>query len=276
MGSENAFGNLTSFQRGLRELWTGNNERRKIDRITSETHLDLLPATAVAAGSEKQLLLSGTGTEVTTRAPRGGARITTQASSPADNDQVQLAGVADTAFGLATAAANGMFRIDALGNIIARWVVSLPNIASLFARVGLDENITDVDPSGTAGEGVSFLFCPTGAATELAVDPGLTTAQYANWILHSKVNGVDQFVATNVPVVADRNYDLRVEIDPTTRKPLFFIDNALVVPSSVWTTGLTVDDQMAMMLGVEVTASAAAQKSMDIRYVGASRLFSTS
>ena len=64
------------------------------------------------------------------------------------------------------------------------------------------------------------------------------------------------------------------EIDEN-RKPAFFIDGNLVVGPSQF-SAMTADSQMAVMAGVEVTATAAAQKSMDLRYVGAGRLFATS
>ena len=70
------------------------------------------------------------------------------------------------------------------------------------------------------------------------------------------------------------HYDLRIEIDEN-RKPAFFIDGNLVVGPSQF-SAMTADSQMAVMAGVEVTATAAAQKSMDLRYVGAGRLFATS
>ena len=273
--SQAGFCSTEMFDQLLRRRTKEVDPRREIARIWTETFFDLLPAATVATGSEKQLLLSGTGTEVVTRAPRGGCRITTQATTPADNDQVQLAGVANTNLGLASSAANGPFRIDGLGKIVVRGILSLPSIASHFAAFGLDENITDVDPSGTAGDGVRFVFAPDNATTELAVSPALSsTGLYANWMVHQKIAGADVYFPTNVPVVADRNYDLRIEIDEN-RKPAFFIDGNLVVGPSQF-SAMTADSQMAVMAGVEVTATAAAQKSMDLRYVGAGRLFATS
>ena len=288
-----AVGSLAQHDLAVRNRYSDNFVRRRIERIVVDTHFDKLPTSVTTVRSDtlannaadtlaltqghEQLRLSGTGTSITTRAPRGGCRITTKSSSPANDDAVQLAGVADTNLGKADAAANGTFRIDTLGKMVFRAIVSLPSIASLFAGVGLDENITDVDPSGTAGDGVRFVAAPDNPATELSNFSATnfpSTSLYNNWMVTQKVAGADVWYPTNVPLVADRNYDLRIEIG-ADKKPLFFIDNNLVVPSSVW-TAMTTDSQMAAMLGVEVTATTPAQKSMDIRYVGASRLFATS
>lgn len=234
--------------------------------LGSFTNFELLPAAAVAAGSDKLLLLSGTGTEVVARAPKGGVRLTTQATIPADNDQVQVAGVADTNMGKATTAANG-FNLIGTAELRLAFGMALPAITSLFASGGYDENITDVDPGGTAGDGAKFLFVPSADKGDLTVDPGLTTAQYSNWICHYKVAGADVFAATTVPVVAGTDYQFEIVIG-TDRKPRFYINNSLVYTG---TNAMTSGSQLGTLFGVEVGASAAAQKSVDIRYVKVQR-----
>jgi hypothetical protein len=113
------------------------------------------------------LLRIGTGTEVIARAAKGGVNLKSQASTPADGDNVQLFPVATTCAMYALSQKSPRLQTQ----------VAINKITAVFASVGLDENAAtnDVDPSGTAGDGAAFLFAPVGpGTTELTVDTGLT------------------------------------------------------------------------------------------------------
>lgn len=224
---------------------------------SSET-FELLPATSVAAGTSKLVLLSGTGTELTARAAKGGANIKTQATTPADGDTVILAGVATTGFTVP---------IKPLSQAVfeTRVAIGTTAFATMFASFGLDENITDIDPSGTAGEGAKFLYDPTREVTAT----GFSAAQHLNWILAHKTDqapGTDSFTATSIPVVADTDYELRIEVDANLTAN-YYIDNVLVGQGPALTDG----DSFHVLVGAELTATPAGQADVDIRYLRVSR-----
>lgn len=141
--------------------------------------------------------------------------------------------------------------------------VSLSSIAAVFGSFGLNENVTDPDPSGTAGDGAMFLADP--ADVGLTVDTGLTAAQHLNWILHTKVNDADVYQATSIPINAGQDYILEIQIG-TDLKPLFYIDGVYVGAGA---TALTSGDSVSAWAGIETGAAAA--KTMDLRYISLSR-----
>jgi hypothetical protein len=216
-------------------------------RLGAWTAFELIPATSVAAGSDKLTVLSGTSTEVIARVATGGVRLTTQASTPADDDNVMLAAAANSYFNRVVTATSRL-------RFVSR--VKIPTITSILASVGLNENLTDPDPTGSAGEGAMFLFDPDETVTT-----GLTSAQHDNWILAHKVNGTDTFTATSIPVVADQDYVLEIEIDEDL-KANFYINGEYVGIGPALTSG----DTVAVYAGCETNT--AGQRSLDVRYLG--------
>lgn len=227
--------------------------------IEHTTYFTILPGASALATTDPLYLLSGTGTEVVARAVKGGINIKSQATTPADGDNVLLAPAATT-LGI-----NAVLKPNAQPRFEAR--VAINTITALFASFGFDENITDADPTGTAGEGARFLFSPTGpGTTELTVDTGLTLAQHANWILAHKVNGADTFTATTVPVIAGRDYELVIQIG-SDLKAKFYIDGVLVGTGPALTDG----DTVASFIGLELTGTPGEQKDVDVRYITVGR-----
>lgn len=220
------------------------------------TNWALLPAAAVAAGSDKFFTTVGTGTEVVAKVTDGGVNIKTQASTPADEDNAMLAAVANTAFHEA---------VTATSKIIFDTIVNITTITEVIASFGLSENVTDAMPSGTAGEGALFLFDDTTTAARETT--GLTAAQHVNWILAHKVNGADTFTATSVPVVADQDYHLQIKIGADL-KAKFYIDGVYVGTGPALTSG----DTVKAFLAIETKLTdAAGQRDFDCRYVGMTR-----
>lgn len=220
---------------------------------------DLVPAAAVATGTSKLLVTVGTGTEVVAKADKGGVNIKTQATTPAQGDNALLAAVATTNF---------QGKIRAASQMRCSWLMNLTSLSTLFASFGLSENISDADPSGTAGEGVMFLFVPSGNAADLAVNPGLAAADYANWIIAEKVNGADVYTKTAVPVVAAQDYELVVEIGEDL-KAKYYIDGVLVHTGAALTSG----DTLNVFGGLEKRDVGGTERDFDVRYVSLSRLF---
>lgn len=237
-----------------RLLFDANGKPFSVPIGSGITGFELLTAASAAAGSNDMLLSAGTGTEVITRSATGGQNTQSQASTPADGDNIIVSPVASSAMiGL----------INAKNNLTFRTRVSIGStaLATMFATFGFDENVTDADPTGTAGEGAQFLYDPT-----VEVTTGLTTAQHLNWILAHKVNGTDTFTATTIPVVAARDYELRIEIGADL-KAKFYIDDVLVGTGPALTSG----DSVKAKLGAELTATPAGQVDFDTRYVAVIR-----
>lgn len=226
-----------------------NGAPRPFSFMSSRTNFAELPSTAVGAATDKLLIHVGTGTEVVARSTTAlgrGVTLTTQATTPTAADNVLLTPAANT--GLITT-------VSALTGYRMATRVSLASVADIIASFGLSENVSDPDPTGTAGEGAMFLADPGEAVTT-----GLTTAQHANWILAYKVNGVDTFAATSVPLVADAAYDLDCVLQPDLTVKMY-INNVLVGTSPALTDG----DTIQPFLALETTTSA--QKSMSVRFV---------
>lgn len=211
-------------------------------------------ATTVVAGKDPFYISVGTGTEVVTVAATGGINVKTQASTPTSGDNAIISPVAD-AGGVVPITAKSLIRFEAMARLTA--------ITAEIFSIGLNENVTDADPTGTVGEGAMFLFDPGEAVTT-----GLTTAQHANWILAHKVNGADTFTATDIQVEAGRDYYFRIEIDADL-KANFYINNYKVADRLGQGPALTSGDTVKAMAAIETTASA--QKDFDLRYLVVSR-----
>lgn len=214
------------------------------------TTFPLLPAAAVAAGTERLMVAIGTGTEVIARSTKGGVNVKTQASTPADNDNALLAAVATTAF---------VAPISAVSQIRFGAQVSLTQITQLVFGAGMDENLTSPVGSATAGDGAQFLFDPT--------DEFSTGGEVANWILATKVNGTDAYIDSGVPVVAGQVYDLVIQIGADL-KANYYLDGVLVGTSA---SALTSGDSMGAVIGVQCAGTPDTQKDFDIRYVSVER-----
>lgn len=210
----------------------------------------LTTQTTAAFGYDDMFIVVGTGTEVIARSITGvGQNTQSQASTPADGDNILLTPAANVAMSHVISATIGA----TLRMVVRPGATAL---ATMFLSVGLNENVTDADPTGTAGEGAQFLFDPTQE-----VSTGLTAAQHANWILAHKVNGADTFTATSIPVVA-KDYDLKIVLG-LDLKAVYYIDGVAVGTGPALTAG----DTVKVFLGAELTATPAGQADFDTRFV---------
>ena len=224
----------------------------------ARTDFALLPAATVTVATDLLIQTVGTGTEVIARSNKGGASVTTQSSTPTIGDNALLFGVSGSAMRAVIVASAG---------ILFRAVVGFNTDVSTgwFGSFGLDENLTDADPSGTAGDGAMFCFVPDGAAA-LTVATGLTAANHLCWICHTKVDGADAYQATAVPVQLNRDYLLEIQLGDDL-KPKFYIDGVLVATGA---TALTSGDTVGAKLGIE-NVEDSAQNSFECRMVQVAR-----
>jgi hypothetical protein len=211
---------------------------------------DALPAAALALTADLNTLLGGTGTETIARDDGGGVLLGTDAN---DGDTCFLKPAAATTLLAWKIAASGA-RFETVVKTPAATVLQ----SVMFGSIGLNENVTDPDPSGTAGDGAMFCFSVDNTGDLVT---GLTEAQHKNWILHTKVDGTDAWLPTTVPVVAEREYDLRIEIGADL-KPEFYINGELVGKGA---TALTVGDTVQTFAGIEATE--AGSVSLAIRFL---------
>lgn len=218
------------------------------------TALDMLPATAATAGRDGLILTLGTGTEAIARSVTGGINLKTQASTPADNDNALLVPLSST---------NAMcVPITAVSRPRFRTVVKLSQITELVFGAGLDENVTSPIGSVTAGDGAQFLFDP---ARE---DTNVTAAMAPNWVAHMKVAGVDTYINTGVPVLANAYYSLTI-MWGADKIPLYYINGVLVATGGTANTGVANVDAV---IGVQINAaSPAGQKDFDCLFVAVER-----
>ena len=238
-------------------VFDGNGEPRTMSPWGFFTTFGLLPAAAVAAGTDKFLITLGTGAEVIARAAKGGINVKTQATTPADNDNSMLIGIANTASQMPIRTASRI-----------RWSarVSLTQITELVFGAGLDENITSPIGTATAGDGAQFLFDPAGENTALATALGASALN--NFILSTKVDGVDAYLDSGVRVVAGRDYELAIAVGDDL-KATYYIDGVAVGTS---VAALTSGDSLSTVVGVQINAaSPAGQKDFDCRYVSMER-----
>lgn len=214
-------------------------------------NMSLLPAAAVAAGTSPYVESVGTGTEIVARAAKGGARLTTQATTPIATNECLLAGVATTGHAVL---------VDANTLVHFHCVLSVPAITELVVFAGLSEEPDSVLPADCGGDAVGFIFDP-----EEAVTTGLTTAQHANWIGVITVASVETYFATTVAVNVDEVYDLKIKYG-VDRIPKGYINGVLV---GTHDTAQTDAQTLRTLVGVET--SEAAQKSLDVHAIEVSR-----
>lgn len=226
------------------------------ERLVQFNKLTLVSAPTTVAQMYTNLfefIHSGTGTEGVTLSDDGGVNYATQPTTPASDDNVLITPVAASTQFYAKLTASARWRLA--------MQVSINTIVTVMASFGFDENITAVDPTGTAGEGARFLFDPSRLVTT-----GLTAAQHLNWILAHKVNGADTFTATTIPVAAGQDYELVVEIGADL-KAVFYIDGVNVGTGPALTSG----DTVAAFFGIKATVAPDGAQNMDIRYVSIAR-----
>jgi len=251
--------NEAAFSDALNRLRRGTLMAPDIkDGIMGGTRFESLPAAALAAGSDNLFITSGTGTEVVARDTRGRANFKTQASTPADNDNLLLVP------GNTTNILNQPVSASYLWRAVA--VISLGTITAEFFSIGFNENITDADPTGTAGDGAMFFFIPNAVVTtELTNNTdfdaaSISAANRANWILAHKVAGTDTFTATSVPVAANTEVLLGWQIG-TDRKITYTINGARVGQSPALTNAAA----LRFMAGIELTGTPGGQKDFSVR-----------
>lgn len=230
----------------------GSGNGHTVSLLSSTTYFELLPVvTTVVATSEKLALLIGTNTPVAAQSTKGGLKLTTGATN---TNQAGVGGIAATGFTAPITATNGLsFRTR----------VSIASLATILASAGLNQNPTDIDPTATAGEGVTFVFDPTNS---MVAATGATAAQAANIIIASKVNGADTFIFTNVPIVAGQDYDLFIQLNADLTATCSI--NAVVVGTSPALA--TANATLSVLAGVRTLANAIA--SMDVRFAQMARL----
>lgn len=205
-----------------------------------------LTAASATAGNDTFLIHAETNSGAITVAADGGETLTTDS---AGSDTAWLLGIANTA-------ANFALRVASKARF--RTVVNLVSVAACQFFAGLNENVTDPDPAGTAGDGAGFWFDPAiaGGAT------GLAAATAVNFYAHQKVDGTDTYADTGIPVIANTDYELRVDLDgdliPTWRI------NGKVVRTG--TVALTSGDTVKTFIAIE-----GASKAFDCRLVEVSR-----
>ena len=254
-----------------RVQFDGNAAAYTASLLTSFTYFELLPVvTTVVATSEKLCLLIGSNTPVAAQSTTGGLLLTTGATA---TNQAGVAGIAATGFTAPITASNG---------IQFRSRVSLAALVTNYVSAGLNQNLTDVNPMATAGEGAAFLFDP---ANTLTATTGATAAQAANVILTFKVNGAYSYIFTNVPIVANEDYDLYLFLN-TDKSVTFYINGIAVgtlatgataaqVAANAGYLGVTLplataNATLSPVAGVRTTANATASAS--IRFLQMSRL----
>lgn len=215
---------------------------------------DLLPAATATAGKDAFTLTLGTGTEVVTRASKGGINLQTQASSPATADNALIIGAVGSSLVAIPLRAATMPRFSTR--------VNLTQITNDTFFAGMDETATGVDPTANAGDGAGFLF--NGAS--LVTTTGVTTT--TNWILTSKNAGADTFIDSGVPVVAGQDYELEIQwnADLTTS---YYINGTLVGTGAANLSGAVPNT----VVGIQVTQASGTvlQKDFDCRYVRVER-----
>jgi hypothetical protein len=215
-------------------------------------------ATTLAAGKDENFVTIGTGTVVVARAAKGGINLKTQASSPANNDSAILTTVSPNA-SLVPLTVNSQPRMQTR--------VNLSQITLQLFSATLDQTITAVDPTASAGDGAGFVFDPTGA-----LSTGLAVGTRPNWLAFQKINGVNTFIDTGIAVVAGLDYDLDVLYD-NQMIPTLQINGAVVAGPQLGTlaagtSGVTIGP----LLGVQVKdGGTPAQHDVDVRFLSVER-----
>ncbi len=221
--------------------WGGNGETLALPILTEIDNFSLLPAAAVAAGTDPFVTLVGTNTPVAAQDTKGGVSLTTGATN---TNQAAIAGVATTGFSFALTTTNG---------VQYRSRVNLKSLATMYASSGINSLATDVNPMATNGDGAAFLADPTNALT---ATHGATAAQALNWILCYKVNGVFTYAFTSIPLVAGLDVRHQINVNPDYTCSMY-IDGVLVGTSPALTAAAVVKP----LIGVRTLAAATAQVS---------------
>lgn len=230
----------------------GSGNGHTVSLLSSLTYFELLPVvTTVVATSEKLCLLIGTNTPVAAQSTTGGLKLTTGATN---TNQAGVGGIAATGFTAPITATNG---------ITFRTRVSVASLLTMLASAGLNQNPTDIDPTATAGEGCTFVFDPTNS---MVAATAATAAQALNIILASKVAGADTFIFTNVPIVANQDYDLAIQLNADLTAS-YYVNTVLVGTSPALATA---NATLAVLAGVRTLANTAA--AMNVRFAQLARL----
>lgn len=237
---------------GGRVLFDGLGAARGVPGNTTYDNFELLPAAALAAGKDPFFLIVSTGTAQIARATKGGLSLKTRSATPTTGDTVYAAAVAETG-------ASALLNAKSLPRLSG--ILSIPVITALFGFVGIEQNASDADPSGTAGDGVGICWAPDGAAA-LTVATGLTAGDHANLFVHHKVAGADVFTATNVKLVANRDYSFAIEFGADLKAKVY-IEDVLVATTGALTTATT----LRTFAGVELTATALGVKEIEVRHL---------
>lgn len=231
-------------------------------RLSSFTNFSILPTTATT-----DLVTVGIGTEAPTMSPKGGVRLVTQATDPADGDNCFVRGVTNTNWGLASTAANNFLSTSTTGLCMMKTQVSIPTLAAdgAFYTIGLHENVptTALDPAGDAGDCVDFLFA------SVAAEVANTVSSITKWTCHQAKAGTDTYIDSGVTVVAGTEYRMTISIG-SDGKPRYYI-NGVQVATGV---AMTASKPLAVVGGVEIGAlggTADLQGNFDIRFIKISR-----
>lgn len=212
----------------------------------------LLPAAAVAAGTDTYTKLIGSNTPLAAQATKGGLTLTTGGTN---TNQAGAAGVATTVFQLP---------ITANGMMVFRARVNVPSLTAVaYYSCGLNQNPTDVDPTATAGEGVTLIADPTNALTGTT---GATAAQALNWIMASKVAGADTFIFTGIPILAGIETGIKIQLNADLTATVTVEGITAGTSPALATASAT----LSALVGVRTLATATA--TMDVRYVEMGRL----
>lgn len=205
----------------------------------------LLPAAAVAAGSDKLVTLIGTNTPLATQSTTGGLRLTTGGTN---TNQAGVNFVASTGFSVPISATN---------QIVFRARVSLPSLATRYFSIGLNSVGTDANPVTNAGEGACFLADPTNALTASTL---ATAAQALNWILVTSVAGVLTYTFTTFPIFAAQDVNLAIVLNPGLTWSFFINELAAGTPAAL----ATLTTVVGVSGGVRTLATATA--AVDVRF----------
>lgn len=218
-------------------------------RISSFTNFELLPASSVAAGSDKLMFVNtGSGAATIGRATKGGASIACAALA---NNAAVLTAVASTAFRPV---------VTATSRVIMLARMSVPTLTNVVVQAGLGQAPSATDP-GAANSGTDsaeFFFDPANALSS-----GLETAVLGNWIArYRNASGTVSYINTGVPVVAGTDYNLMIQYNEGLQ-PVFWVNNEIRGVGTVG-GGVTSGTTLITQLGVKTSSGA---RSFECRYI---------
>jgi len=225
----------------------------KPTRLMYREDFVLLPAATQAAGKPYTFDLIGGASPAVARDALGGILITTTGHTAAD--LAAVVGLTGTGF--------MPLPITTTSNLVFATTIRIPALSAAttdhLVVAGFTEIGATIDPTAEAGEGALFMY--DGGSTAV-VTTGLTDAQRANWILAHKVNGVDTFAATSVPVAAAVDINFIIEVG-SDRKAKFYIDGVYVGTGPA----LTAADTFTPLVGTQVGVTHDAASTLTIREV---------